>query len=430
MNTPPAHPGDEIVATLERVCQRRMTTASGGSISVRRPDGDIWITPTRLDKRPLRPTDIIQLSPDGSHSSRRPPSPDFPFHLGIFAARPDIHAIIHADPESLVSFSICGQVPATRVFPEAWQVCGPVGFASYALAGSELLGRHITDVFAGYPDCFCVLQENHGVVIAGEDLASAFHRFETLDFAAETILSARLLGEVRSLDDAQLALARAPRSPLPEQVIGPATPGEEKLRNQICEVIRAASAQRLINGMEGSFSARTGPDEFLITPASSDGRTLRPAGLVLVREGVRFMDQQPGGAVRIHRAIYREHPQIRAIFHALPLHATAFALSDFHLDTRAIPESYLFLKEIGNIPFRHFYGSGWEVALAISPDQSAAIIENNGVLVAGRSVPDAFERLQVLDATASAILRGRPLGPLAPMPREVIDELVAAFPST
>jgi len=56
------------------------------------------------------------------------------------------------------------------------------------------------------------------------------------------------------------------------------------------------------------------------------------------------------------------------------------------------------------------------------------LLENNGVLVAGRTVLDAFDRLEVLDATAAAILRGRALGPLAPMGEQVIEELVAAFP--
>jgi L-fuculose-phosphate aldolase len=423
-----AHHGHEIATTLERVHRRRMTTGFGGSISVRDSAGGTWITPARLDKRNLRAIDIVHLAADGSHFAHQVPSPDHPFHLGIFNARPDLRAIIHADPESLVSFSICGQVPATRVLPETWQVCGPAGFARYALPGSELLGRHIAEVFESNPDCFCVLLENHGVVVVGKDLASAFRRFEMLDFAAETILHARLLGEVHCLADAQLELARTPRAILPEQIL-PASPGEAELRTQLCDSIQAAAGSRLINGSEGSFSVRTGADEFLVTPAGANPSTLAPGDLLLIREGVRCMNRRPASAVRVHRAIYREHPEICAILHTLPIHATAFSVSDFHLDTRTIPESYLFLKEIGKIPFRHFHGSGWEVAIALSPAQSVALVENNGALVAGRSIPDAFERLEVLDSTASAILRSHPLGPLAPMPREVIDELVAAFPS-
>jgi L-fuculose-phosphate aldolase len=42
-------------------------------------------------------------------------------------------------------------------------------------------------------------------------------------------------------------------------------------------------------------------------------------------------------------------------------------------------------------------------------------------------VLDAFDRLEVLEATAEAIIQSKPLGAITPMKGEVIDELVAAF---
>jgi len=423
------HPRDEIVATIARVYRHRMTTTSGGNVSVMEPNGDVWITPARVDKGRLNRTDIVRIFPDGTREGVHPPSSEYPFHLGIYKARPDLHAIIHAHPGALVSFSICGQIPDTRLFPQARQVCGPVGFAKYALPGSEQLGRHIAAVFAADRDCHCVLLENHGVVIAGEDLATAFERFETLEFAAETILNARTLGpDVHYLTENQLEMAQAGCTLLIEQVMAPPSSIEKELRKQICDFVHRAYEQRLMTSTEGSFSARTGADEFIITPSRVDRRRLELGDLVPVREGARASGQFPSRAARLHRAIYRQHPDIHAIVNALPVHATAFAVSDFQLDTRTIPESYLFLKDVRKIPFELHYGSGSEVAHAVTPEHPVALLENNGVLVAGRSVLDAFDRLEVLDATADAILRGRVLGPLTPMPPEVIDELAAAFP--
>jgi L-fuculose-phosphate aldolase len=133
--------------------------------------------------------------------------------------------------------------------------------------------------------------------------------------------------------------------------------------------------------------------------------------------------------VHLHRAIYREHPEIRAIVNAMPVHATAFAVSDFPLDTRTIPESYLYLKDVVKIPFEdHYGGDGTGVARAVTPSHPAALLENNCVLVAGSTVLNAFDRLEVLDATACALLGAHSLGPLTPMSQEVIAELMAAFP--
>jgi L-fuculose-phosphate aldolase len=210
--------------------------------------------------------------------------------------------------------------------------------------------------------------------------------------------------------------------------MGLASSSEKELRKQICDFVHRAYEQRLMTSTEGSFSARTGPDEFVITPRDVDRRELDLADLVVVRGGARAHGQQPSRAARIHRAIYREHPAIHAIVNALPVHATAFAVSDAPLDTRTIPESYLFLKDVSKIPFEEHYGNGAAIARAVTPSHPVALLENNGVLVAGRTVLDAFDRLEVLDATAAAILRGRALGPLAPMGEQVIEELVAAFP--
>ena len=116
------HPRDEIVDTIARVYRHRMTTTSGGNVSVHEPNGDVWITPGRVDKGRLNRTDIGRIFPDGTREGLHPPSSEYPFHLGIYKARPDLRAIIHAHPGALVSFSICGQVPDTRVFPQARQM--------------------------------------------------------------------------------------------------------------------------------------------------------------------------------------------------------------------------------------------------------------------------------------------------------------------
>jgi L-fuculose-phosphate aldolase len=49
-------------------------------------------------------------------------------------------------------------------------------------------------------------------------------------------------------------------------------------------------------------------------------------------------------------------------------------------------------------------------------------------MVSGRTVLDAFDRLEVLEATAAAIIQSRPLGAMSPMSDEVTRDLLAAFP--
>ncbi len=93
MNASPrllVHPRDEIVRTMERIYRYRMTTTSGGNLSVRDEDGDVWITPARVDKGSLRREDVVRVRADGGVEGLHRPSSEHPFHQGDLpgAARP------------------------------------------------------------------------------------------------------------------------------------------------------------------------------------------------------------------------------------------------------------------------------------------------------------------------------------------------------
>jgi L-fuculose-phosphate aldolase len=412
---------------MDRIYRYRMTTTSGGNLSARDETGAVWITPSRIDKGSLGRDDIVCVHPDGRVEGRHRPSSEFPFHKAIYEARPDVRGIVHAHPVALVAFSAVRAVPDTRLFHQARHVCGEAGFAPYALPGSEALGRHIAAAFARGFDC--VMLENHGVVTAGGSLTHAFQRFETLEFTAKTLIKAGQLGPVRTLDDARLDLPKAHAGPLPAFSPGEPTTREKDRRRQLCDFVRRGYHQRLLISTEGSFSARLDADAFLITPYQADRAALEPGEIVLVRGGAAEEGKTPSRAARNHRAIYARHPAVGAVVNAYPVNATAFSVTGAALDTRTIPESYLLLRDVARVPFGVQFRDGAELAAAVGPDRPAALLENDGVLIAGKDVLDAFDRLEVLESTAEALINARPLGPLAPMPPAVIDELVRAFPS-
>ena len=418
------HPRDEIVQTIERIYRYRMTTTSGGNVSLRDENGDIWITPARIDKGALRREDIVAVRADGSRDGPHRPSSEFPFHQAIYRARPDLRAIVHAHPVALVAFSICRSLPNTALFPQASDVCGRVGMAAYALPGSEDLGRNIAAVFAG--GCDSVLLENHGVVVTGQTLAQAFQRFETLEFAAKTIIKAGQLGAVRYLTPQQIESARRSPATMEEFEPGPATTAEKEARRLICDFVQRGYRQRLFTSTEGSFSSRLGDDAFVITSYGIDRGDVTPDDLTLVSAGRRQAGSRPSRAAGIHRAIYRRHPAVRAIANATPVNATAFCVTSEPLDARTIPESYIFLRQVGSAPFDR-QRDPEALAGMIGPEQPVLLLENNGALVVGESVLDAFDRLEVLESTAEALINSRAVGAVHPMDDASIQRLVEAF---
>lgn len=425
-NTRPViHPRDEIMQTMDRIYRYRMTTTSGGNLSIRDEAGNIWISPARVDKGNLTRNDIVCVRPDGTCDGLHPPSSEFPFHKAIYEARPDINAVVHAHPVALVAFSVCRETPRTDIFHQAHSVAGKVGFAPYACPGSEELGKSIAATFA--EDCDSVILENHGVVVGGDSLAHAFQRFEAFEFAGKTLIKARQLGEVNHLNEEQLRQAATRSIDFDSYEAATATAHERELRRQLCDFIRRGCRQRLLISTEGSFSARVDQESFLITPTQQDRELLTPEDFVLVKGSEREVGKHASRAAKAHQAIYDKHPDIQAIVFAHPVNATAFSVTDSVFDVRTIPESYVFLRDVERVPYGIQYKDNEQIANYISHTNPAAILENDGVIVTGRNVLDTFDRLEVLESTAEAVINAFSVGTLSTMSDNVIDELRAAF---
>jgi L-fuculose-phosphate aldolase len=421
------HPRDEILAAIQRIYRYRMTTTSGGNLSILEENGDIWITPAGIDKGTLRPQDMACVHPDGSVDGPRPSS-ELPFHQEIYRTRPNIRGIVHAHPVALVAFSLAHQVPDTRLFHQARHVCGEAGFAPYELPGSAALGRSVAGLFRQLFNC--VILENHGAVTGGAGLREAFDRFEALEFTAKTIIKARALGEVRYLSEDALAAAHQPSPEWDGFVHATPSTHEKEVRADLAEFVRRAYRQRLFISTQGSFSARLDGSSFLITPYHEDRGTLDASDLVLVCGGECQAGATPSRAARIHAALYRRYPEIGAIVNAYPVNATAFSVTGAALDSRTIPESYIVIRQVGRVPYGVQFENPEAVGEVLSPRHPAALLENDGVLVAGRSILEAYDRLEVLESTAEAIINCHAIGAIAPMSDEVTRELDRVFLSS
>ena len=179
------HPADQLVMIMNRIYYYGMTTTSGGNLSIKDDNGDIWITPSGIDKGNLTRAAMCQVKPDGTVIGPHKPSVELPFHSEIYRRRPDLKGILHAHPPTLVAFSLARKIPDTSLIPNATEVCGKVTYAKYEVPGSKKLGEYIAAEFEkGYNT---VMMENHGVVIGHKDLFSAFMAFETLDFCGRQI---------------------------------------------------------------------------------------------------------------------------------------------------------------------------------------------------------------------------------------------------
>lgn len=418
-------PRDQLVAIMNRIYHNGMTTLSGGNLSIRDDNGDIWITPSGIDKGKLTPTDMMCVKAGGTIEGPHKPSSEFPFHRAIYRMRPDLSAIVHAHPPALVSFSIVREVPDTRIIPQANRVCGPVGYAPYALPGSEMLGDSIASTFAeGYD---VVILENHGVAAGGSSLLDAFHRLETLDFCARTLIRARALGEVNTLSEPALNLFDHRHNLLPEFVPTSHSSRERELRRQIVDISARACDRHLMISTEGVVSARLDENSFLITPTGHDRRTLTSEDMVLIRNGVGEAGKMPSRSVRLHEAIYSRHPDINCVMTAQSPNATAYAITAARFDSRTIPECFILLRDVPIIPFKMLYTQATSVAELVSLRTPVLLVQNDCVLTVGTDVLNAFDRLEVVEFSARSLIDSQVLGALVPIGDAEIRDLEIAF---
>lgn len=165
---------------MQRIYDKRLTTMSGGNLSIRDAEGNIWITPASIDKGTLSRKDIICVRPDGVCEGSHKPSSELPFHRSVYRLRPDLNAVLHAHPPALVAFSVVRKLPNLDLIPSVRHICRDVKFAAYAVPGSQELSLEIGKVFE--QGCNIALLENHGVCVGAPDMFTAFQQFETLNY--------------------------------------------------------------------------------------------------------------------------------------------------------------------------------------------------------------------------------------------------------
>ena len=396
-----------------------MTTTSGGNLSILDND-DVWITPAGIDKGKLTPDDIVVVAKDGKVFGRHMPSSEYPFHHTIYERNPRLKAILHAHPPALTAFSIIRRVPDTRVIPQALDICGTVGIAKYATPGSQKLAENIAQSFEEGHNT--VLLENHGIVTGGENLLSAFQKFETLDFCAQIIIKADKLGKkTLSLTDEQISLFHEVRNNLPEFSPKKHTNKELELRKEICDFVRRAYEQRLMTSTEGTLSTRIDADSFLITPYGVDRKYLTIENIVQIKGKHRELGKIPSRAVLLHNLIYEVNNDISAIITAQAPNIMAYGVTGTKLDTRALPESYILLR---NIPILQ-YGMQFEegIASVVSTETPVVILQNDAVLATGPSILNAYDRLEVAERAAETLLNSISLGKLILLDKQQVDDL-------
>lgn len=189
------------VAALRRLDALGLNRGSTGNLSVRDGDG-MWITPTGMGADDTGADDLVWLGRDGSVRGRWQPSSEWPFHRAVYAARPDVGAVVHTHSVNATALA-CLERPLPP-FHYMVAVAGgdSVPCVPYRLFGSEALSQCVADALGERDAC---LLAHHGLVAAGRTLAQAVKVAIEIESLCEVYLKALAVAGPPLLSAAQMA---------------------------------------------------------------------------------------------------------------------------------------------------------------------------------------------------------------------------------
>lgn len=184
----------ELIATARALQPAGLNRGTSGNVSVRDPlAGEaFWITPTGLPYDSLTPDDIPRMTLAGAVDGRRKPSSEWRLHRDLYASRPGVGAVLHAHSPFAVSLACLRRDLPPFHYMIARFGGDSVRCADYAIFGSDLLS---TAALAAMTDRKGCLLANHGLLVAGRDLAEALALAVELEELCEQYWRACQLGQ-------------------------------------------------------------------------------------------------------------------------------------------------------------------------------------------------------------------------------------------
>jgi L-fuculose-phosphate aldolase len=187
----------------------------------------------------------------------------------------------------------------------------------------------------------------------------------------------------------------------------------EKTKKALVDACHRVYARGFVAGYEGNLSARITVSTILVTPARMCKGDVAADDLITVnrRKRAGTGPRRPTAELDMHLMVYDERPDVGAVVHAHPPTATGFAVAGVPIPEKALPEVIVALGTIPLVPY----------ALPGTPELAdslkryvktadAFLLANHGVLTVGRSIEEAYYRMEMVEQVAKSVLTARILG--------------------
>jgi L-fuculose-phosphate aldolase len=188
---------------------------------------------------------------------------------------------------------------------------------------------------------------------------------------------------------------------------------DASLRRELIRACRRLDAKGHLAGAEGNLSAWLGPGRLIVTPAGRCKADLSAADLIATDMAGRPARPGaiPSSEMAMHVAIYRARPDVRAVVHAHPVAATAFAAAGTSFPEDVLAEVAGVIGPVPSVPYRAPGTGALATAVASALEgANVALLVSHGAVAVGPTVAVALQRMESLEQAARIIVAARVLG--------------------
>ncbi len=199
-----------------------------------------------------------------------------------------------------------------------------------------------------------------------------------------------------------------------------------KINKEIREIGRLIYDKGLAAGADGNISYKVADDRLLITASGTCLGELKATDILYIDFAGNILSGK--GSVSsefpMHVAAYEHRLNISAVVHAHPPIATGFSIAGLTLAGCVIPEIVMTLGEIPTAPYAT--PSSQEGARVISDlitSHDAILLDRHGAITIGKTLKEAFYKLEKVEYAAKVTLTARQLGQVQHLTSEQVQKL-------
>lgn len=183
----------------------------------------------------------------------------------------------------------------------------------------------------------------------------------------------------------------------------------------------------MVNAYEGNLSIKD-HNKIYITPSQKCKGLLIEDMIMTIDQAGHVLDGRLkiSSEVGLHLEVYRLSKKYKAVIHAHSPYATAFAIANKAIESKAYPEMIALYKKVPVIK----YGTPstpaiYEDLKNYIDDYQVVLLENHGIVSYGETIEEAYYKLESIESIAKVLLLNMQLGGPSNLPDYEIKKLLS-----